>query len=282
MSNTIKVSIIMPCYNDGQYLMEAIESVALENNKDTEVIIIDDGSDDGKTPQILSGIAHERIHVLHTEHVGPSAARNTGIAQAQGCYILPLDADDRIEACYISQAATVLDQGAHVGAVYCHADLFGQASGPWKLPDYSFERMLVENLVFVTAMFRKADWETVGGFRTDMKDGLEDYDFFMGILALGREIVQLPEVLFHYRIKKKSRTTSFVRDQEAVKRAFANVYEHHKAFYQEHAALYANLLRNELIQEKYEKERLMQMNGWMLKLKQIPLVNWLGKKILRR
>ena len=280
--NTIKVSIIMPCYNDGQYLMEAIESAALEENTDTEVIVIDDGSDDGQTAKILTDIKHERIHVLHTQHVGPSAARNAGIAQARGRYILPLDADDRIESCYIRRAAEVLDQRDHVGAVYCHADLFGHASGPWKLPDYSFERMLVENLVFVTAMFRKEDWIATGGFRTDMKDGLEDYDFFIGILALGKDIVQLPDILFHYRIKKKSRTTNFVRDQEAVKRAFANVYEHHSAFYENHAALYANLLRNELIQEKYEKERLMQMNAWMIRLKRVPFINWLGRKLMRR
>jgi len=280
--NEISISVIMPCYNDGQYIEEAIASLQMEKHPDVEVIIIDDGSDDSVTKTVLDKVVSERIRLLHTHHNGPSYARNAGIREAKGTYILPLDADDRIEHAYLDKAKAVLEKNPQCGVVYCKADLFGEASGPWMLAPYSFERMLVESLVFVTAMFRKTDWEAVGGFRTDMKDGMEDYDFFIGILALEKNIIQLDEVLFHYRIKKKSRTTEFVRDAEAVRRAFRSVYEHHQAFYDKYSRLYACLLRDEIVRQRMEIERLMHMTGWIARLKRIPLLRWIGKKMIGR
>lgn len=278
----IKVSVIMPCYNDGAYIEEAIDSLCLPEQPDVELIIIDDGSDDGRTADILESLSGERIRVLHTAHVGPSGARNEGIRQAAGRYILPLDADDRIETAYIGRAKEILERDSAVGAVYCHADLFGERRGRWDLPEYSFERMLVENLVFVTAMFRKADWEAVGGFRTDMKEGMEDYDFFIGILALGKTIVQLPETYFHYRIKTKSRTTGFLSDPAAVRRAYQRIYEHHEAFFREHALAYESALRSEMIQQKYEKEQVLRSLGWLNRLRQMEPLKRMVKRLLRK
>ena len=104
----IDVSIVMPCYNDGQYIREAIDSVRLAENPNVEVIVINDGSDDGATNAVLGSLTGERIRVLHTEHIGPSGARNAGIRQAGVRYILPLDADDRIDAAYIPAAMALL------------------------------------------------------------------------------------------------------------------------------------------------------------------------------
>ena len=63
--------------------------------------------------------------------------------------------------------------------------------------------MLLDNIVFVTSMFYRSDWETVGGFKTNMDAGMEDYDFWLSILELGREIYQIPEVLFHEQLHFK-------------------------------------------------------------------------------
>lgn len=246
----MEISIVIPCHDDGQYLPEAISSIQLENQPQTEVIVVDDGSSDGKTLELLSGISGPRISVYHIEHSGPAEARNEGIRRATGKYILPLDADDRIEPEYLQKAKAVLDAEPGVGAVYCHADLFGERTGRWKLPDYSFDRMLVQSIVFVTAMFRKSDWEAVGGFPSDMTCGMEDYDFFIGILALGKEIRQLPDVFFHYRIRKDSRSSHFVDDTQKTKELFRKIYEHHESFYLRHAKRYSCLLRDELIEEQ--------------------------------
>ena len=68
----IQISVIMPCYNDGRYIMEAIESVNLSYNLTTEIVVIDDGSDDPLTRKILSKLNHDRVRLCHTQHIGPS------------------------------------------------------------------------------------------------------------------------------------------------------------------------------------------------------------------
>ncbi len=278
----IQVSVVMPCRNDGSTLFEATASIGLEAQPQVELIVVDDGSDDGETLRALEALESRGICVLHTAGEGPSAARNAGIRAAQGRYILPLDADDRIEPAYIAAAKAVLDDDPVCGAVYCHADLFGAASGPWMLPEYSPERMLVENVVFVTAMFRKEDWAAVGGFRTDMRDGLEDYDFFLGLLESGKTIRQLPEVYFHYRIKPKSRTTRLLEDAGATKRAYRSVFEHHQAYYEAHWREAICLLRDEAVQQRYEKERLAEINGLFARLRRLPLAKRLARRLMKR
>lgn len=278
----IEVSVVMPCRNDGATLHEAVASIGLEAQPQVELIVVDDGSDDAQTLRALEALESQGVRVLRTAGEGPSAARNAGIRAARGRYILPLDADDRIEPAYIPAAKAVLDADPACGAVYCHADLFGAASGPWMLPEYSPERMLVENVVFVTAMFRKEDWANVGGFRTDMRDGLEDYDFFLGLLESGKTIRQLPDVCFHYRVKPQSRTTRLLGNAEATKRAYRSVFEHHQAYYEAHWREAICLLQDEAVQQRYEKERLAEMSGLLARLRRLPLAKRLARRLMGR
>lgn len=252
------VSVIMPCYNDGMYIKEAIASVQAQTYTNWELIIIDDGSDDEETVGIIESIKDERIAVLHTEHLRPAGARNYGISHAKGKYILPVDSDDKIDPTYMEKAVQRIESDDKIGVVYCEADLFGEKSGKWDLPAYSFDKMLLDNVVFVTALFYKEDWEKLGGFNTNMKAGMEDYDFWLGILGLGREIVQIPEILFHYRIKPVSRTTGFQSDCTQMQEVYRQMYDNHKEFYDKYKEEYAKVLRDALIEQiairmKYEK-----------------------------
>lgn len=274
----MEISVIIPCYNDGQFLPDALASVHLHEHPQAEVIVVDDGSDDPQTLRMLEGIASPQVTVRHIAHGGPAAARNEGIRLAKGKYILPLDVDDRIEPEYLDRAKAVLDENPSVGVVYCHADLFGGATGRWRLPDYSFDRMLVQSVVFITAMFRKTDWESVGGFQTDMRHGMEDYDFFIGLLALGREIRQLPEVYFHYRIREGSRTARYSADPEKIKEMYHTVYAHHEAFYERHAKRYAALLRDALIDEQAKRNH-PYWHAALDRLRGVPVVRLLVKGV---
>lgn len=252
-----KVSIIMPCYNDGKYIREAIQSVKGQTYKNIEIIVIDDGSDDEDTRNILENLDDE-ITLLHTEHLRPAGARNYGIRKATGKYILPLDSDDKIDSSYIEKAVKVLESNKSIGVVYCQADLFGERCGRWDLPDYSFDKMLLDNVVFVTALFYKEDWEKVGGFSTKMSAGMEDYDFWLAIMALGKEIYQIPEILFSYRIKPTSRTTNFQSDYIQMQATYRQIYDNHKEFYEQYSERYAKILRDALIEQvalrmKYER-----------------------------
>lgn len=252
-----QVSVIMPCYNDGRYIEESIRSVNAQTYKPIELIVIDDGSDDMHTIRVLKNLNEGGIcRVLRTEHVGVAQARNHGIVNAEGEYILPLDADDLIDSSYIEKAVHILQDRSEVGVVYCQADKFGKERGVWKLPPYSFEQMLKGNIVFITALFYKADWEAVGGFNSNMTVGLEDYDFWISILDMGREIYQIPETLFHYRIKGKSRSTELKDDVEHLRMMYAQIYENHREFYQRHHEEYVKALRNELVDMVFFTERI--------------------------
>lgn len=274
-----KVSVIMPCYNDGQYIREAIDSVKNQTYSNIEIVVIDDGSDDHETCQILNELSDD-VCLLKSKHLKPAGARNLGISKASGKYILPLDSDDKIDATYIEKCVNVLDNNEKIGAVYCYADLFGEKSGEWRLPKYSFKNMLVDNIVFVTAMFRKDDWEKVGGFDTAMDSGMEDYSFWISILALGKEIYQIPETLFHYRIKKKSRTTEFLKDIEKTKDMYRRIYYKHQDFYKDHAEEYMMALRDTLIEQIFLRRKYDHWAEKLLFVTKIPLVGWLIRRIL--
>ena len=128
-----------------------------------------------------------------------------------------------IEKTYMEKAVKKIESNDKIGVVYCEADLFGEKTGKWQLPQYSFDKMLLDNIVFVTALFYKKDWESVGGFNTNMEAGMEDYDFWLGILELGKEIYQIPEILFHYRIKPVSRTTGFQSDYIQIQKVYRQI-----------------------------------------------------------
>ena len=109
-----KVSVIMPCYNDGKYIREAIESVKNQTYLNIEIVVIDDGSEDNETCQILNGLS-EDVRLLKSEHLRPAGARNLGISKATGKYILPLDSDDKIDATYIEKCVNILNDNEKIG-----------------------------------------------------------------------------------------------------------------------------------------------------------------------
>ena len=275
-----RVSIIMPCYNDGAYIEEAVASVKAQTYPNIELIIIDDGSDDPNTVAIIEKLSASEVVVLHTNHLRPSGARNAGIQAATGEYILPVDSDDLIEPTYVEKAVRILEENDRIGVVYCHADLFGEQSGPWELPNYSIDKMLLDNVVFVTAMFRKEDWVAVGGFRTTMEHGMEDYDFWLSILELDREIYQLPETLFHYRIKPVSRTTRFMTDPSVVQQTYRMIYTQHPVLYEKYKDKYAMLLRDALIDQLFLNRAYQKSIGILEKLKKIPIIKSVIKHII--
>ena len=275
-----KVSVIMPCYNDGKYIKEAIQSVKAQTYKNWELIIIDDGSDDEETINIINGINDERIIIFHTDHLRPAGARNHGISNAKGKYILPVDSDDKIDPTYMEKAVEKIESDEKIGVVYCEADLFGEKSGKWNLPKYSFDAMLLDNIVFVTALFYREDWEKLGGFNTNMAAGMEDYDFWLGILSLGKEIYQIPEILFHYRIKPVSRTTGFQSNYIQVQEVYRQMYDNHKEFYEKYHEQYAKTLRDALIEQIAIRTRYERIFEKARKLSNMPVIGKIVKKFI--
>jgi len=166
-----KVSVIVPCYNQGQYLHDAVESVLAQTYSNWEIIVIDDGSTQPQTIDILNNYTAPKTTIIKTSNQGPSAARNHGIRAASGKYILPLDADDKIANFYLEKAVPILEQNDNIGIVYGQAEFFGAKSGRWRLPNYSFPEILLGNLIFNSSVYRKSDWEKVEGYNISMVNG---------------------------------------------------------------------------------------------------------------
>jgi len=210
------ISIIVPCYNQGIYLKETIHSALASSYRPLEILIINDGSTDNslELAQELEA-QHPEVRVLDQANAGVTKARNVGIAAAQGEYLLPLDGDDLISASYIEQGLAILSTRPKVKVVYCQAEKFSDSGRkPWKLKPFSLQQLAKDNMIFVSALFRKADALAAGGFSEDMKLGREDWEFWIKVLKNGGEVVQLPEVGFFYRLtptskRKKTGGTAF-------------------------------------------------------------------------
>ena len=245
-----EVSVIIPCFNQGQFVDEAVESVLAQTFSDFEIVIVNDGSTDEETNRILKAYDRPRTTVLHTRNYGLGGARNNGIRAAQGQYILPLDADDRIGGSYLEQAVQVLEAHDDIGIVYCEAEFFGERTGKWELPPYKFPDILLDNVIFASALFRKSDWEKAGGYRTDLPVW-EDYDFWLSIIELGRGVYRIPEVLFYYRQHVAS-TIRYLSLQQRIC-TYAQVMKNHAQLYADNAEFMAGhmlSLREEIAQTR--------------------------------
>ncbi|RYE59289.1 MAG: hypothetical protein EOP20_05015, partial [Hyphomicrobiales bacterium] len=132
-------------------------------------------------------------------------------------------------------AVAVLDSQPDVGIVYCKAMKFGAENGPWTLPAYTTREIVIDNVIFVTSLFRREDWERIGGFSESLKLGVEDYDFWVKLISSGCEVRQLDEYLFHYRVGHASRTTGFSRDRGAMVKTYSEIFRGNQDFFGKHA-----------------------------------------------
>ena len=214
-----KVSIIIPCYNQGKYIKDAINSVKSQTHQNWECIIIDDGSTDDSY-EITKNLIEddERFILLKQENSGVCTARNVAAEKACGEFLLPLDADDMIAPTYIEKALAEFNQNENCKLVYCNLRFFGARNSDWILPEYNYEKMLWMNQIFVTALFRKSDYLKTGGYNPNMTDGCEDWDFYLSLLKPNDIVIKLPEILFFYRQKPVSRNTDAKQKIDVVKK----------------------------------------------------------------
>lgn len=225
----IRVSVVIPCYNHGLFLEAAVDSVLAQQYGPLEIIIVDDGSDDPGTRHIIAQFKKEKTRIITIANRGLAGARNKGIEEAKGDIILPLDADDRIDGAYLRKGVALLDEDPEIGIVYSRARLFGAANGPWLLPPYSLETMLLDNVIFCSALFRKVDWQRAGGYDIELVYGWEDYDLWLSIIKSGKRVVQLPEVHFYYRVAADSMVRSRKKSEKVA--SFKKIFfKHHQLF----------------------------------------------------
>lgn len=199
------VSVIIPCFNYGKFVVGAIESVLGQTLKNVEVIVVDGGSTDSETLDILKATKKDRTRILLRDGrhlVGDN--RNYGIELARGRYICCLDADDTLDATYLEKAVFYLETYAY-DIVSTAINYVGAREGRVKIMECPTLRDMADgNHVLTCAVFRKQLWEAVGGY-VDVGIGkhhvAEDWDFWLRLAANGARIRNISgEYLFNYRI----------------------------------------------------------------------------------
>lgn len=196
-----KISVIIPCYNYGRFIAETVESVLKQTFRDFEIIIVNDGSTDKKTGEVLDKLkeTYPEIKIIHQANGGPANARNNGIRISKGEYFLPLDADDTIEPTMLEKCYEEMSKNPKLGMIYTWVHFFGNDDAVWKNNDYNFFELLQSNQMTVSALARKKAWEDVGGYDENMRDGYEDWEFWIRLGKNGWYGKLIREALFNYR-----------------------------------------------------------------------------------
>lgn len=201
------VSIVIPCYNQAQYLEEAVQSAITQTYANIEIIILNDGSTDESEQIALTLQAqYPQVRLLTQKNKGLSQARNAGISEANGTYILPLDADDKLHQKMITQCMSVMSK-CNVDIVYTDLQQFGEKYDIRHRAAFRNNHLLYENLPPQASLYKKEVWETCNGYKQNMKEGYEDWEFWINAYKHGFKFQHHPEVLFYYRIKKESMYT---------------------------------------------------------------------------
>ncbi len=200
-SSRLRVAVVIPCHNDGRFVSDAVDS--LRHQEPHELVIVDDGSADDETLEVLDDLARSGIRVLHQEHTGVARARMAGVRATRAPYVLPLDADDRLAPKAISVLADALE--AHPGVQLAWGDVrtFGARNhvvrtaprlDPWRITHLN---------ELPQALVARGALEAVGGW--DESSGYEDWDLWMKLAERGFDGVHVSMVTYHHRRHSEAR-----------------------------------------------------------------------------
>ena len=255
---TPKVSVLIPCYNQGGFIAEALTSVEAYAPDETEIIILNDGSNDQKTVQILEAIAATGYQVLNQENKGLSQARNQMILSSKADYILPLDADNRICANFIENALNILEQQEQTAVVYGHRKEFGMRNDTINIAKFEVDNLLKQNFIDACAVIRKKAVLDLDGYDPKLK-ALEDWDLWLGLVSKKWEFANLDFTCFEYRVRPNSMVTKLESDDFRLE-CFKYIYQKHLSLFMPWLIKYMEELKLKLVCEaKIHELKLQQV-----------------------
>lgn len=225
------ISVVIPCYNYGKYLQEAIESVLNQTFQDFEIIIVNDGSTDPTTIKLLKSINYPKTRVINQKNSKVPTARNNGIKEARGKYICCLDADDKLAPTYLEKCLFIMEL---YKLDICSAWLqeFGDSNDVWYTSDLNILTIKNNNQLTTSSVFTKKIWKKTGGYNIKLNEGYEDWGFWIAIAEKGGKGKTIKEPLFFYRKHGYSLINSAMSKHiylvEKIKTIFPRVYEDEK------------------------------------------------------
>jgi glycosyltransferase involved in cell wall biosynthesis len=228
----VRVAVIIACFNDGATLPDAVAS--LDGQEPHELVVVDDGSDDPHTLEILRALENRGVHVLRQENQGPAAARTAGLRATTAPYVRLLDADDVDAPGSLTALADVLDAEPEVAVVWGDISTFG-AFEWYERSARDLDPWLITyvNELQADALVRRAALEEVGGWQ--LKGGYEDWDLWVAIAERGWKGRHVPVLTGWYRVHG---------DQRVQARAVRRHDELMTEIRRRHPAIYAARRRN--------------------------------------
>jgi glycosyltransferase involved in cell wall biosynthesis len=194
------VSVLVPCYDLGEFLDEAVDSALTQTHANVEVIVVDDGSTDEATRALLARYDRPKTRVLHAPHEGLAAARNRALFDSHGEYVCALDADDRLDPAFLERTVGVLEREPSITFASAWLRAFGAETWEWKPERCDLATLVGENTVLTAAPVRREALLAVGGYDAGMPaQGDEDWDLWLRLVERGYRGVIVPDLLFHYR-----------------------------------------------------------------------------------
>lgn len=246
------VTIIMPCFGKAQYILESIDCVMVQTYSNIELVISNDGDTSLELINILNQIKLNQykypVKVILTHiNKGPAHSRNLCINNASGEYIVTLDADDLIRPSTVEKFVNKFEQNLDsVCLIYCLVTKFGAKDGVHFTPKFNLGVHLYKTIPTTTYMYKKSDWERVGGYSENMVYGIEDKDFLVKLVALNKRFIEIPEFLLHYRIVENSRHSQYTKDYSKVFLQELQILNNNTAIYERYALEYYQALQRRL------------------------------------
>lgn len=211
------VSVIIPCYNQGHYLKECINSVRTSSlHPHIEIIVVNDGSTAIETIQIIAEYEkQENVKVIYQKNAGLSAARNTGIAASKATCFIPLDADDCLNPGFVDAALTKMNSDKTIDIVYGDCEYFGEKTGK-RIANWNAFTQFYVNGLNATALIKKSVWEQCKGYDETMLNGYEDWEFWINALEHNCKFEKVETIAFRYRIKNNSMVTEAIKNHQEI------------------------------------------------------------------
>jgi glycosyltransferase involved in cell wall biosynthesis len=199
------LSIVIPCYKHGAFIREAIQSVSTGIQYPYEIIILNDGSPDELTQNVMSQLSNEGFRVVSHQNMGLAKTRNKGISLASGKYILPLDADNKINTEILNEALEILESKSEIDIVYSDRILFGDKTGYDTVGGFNLQKLILSNYIDACAVYRKNLLDDIGLYDDKMPAmGAEDWDLWIRAAFANKKFYYLNKAMYEYRLLGES------------------------------------------------------------------------------
>jgi len=236
------ISVIMPAYNAAEYIAEAIESILIQNYRNFELVVVDDGSTDN-TKDIVASFKDDRIKYIYKENAGVASARNLAIRQAKGQYVMLLDSDDMMVPDCIAAHLQEFEKYPEADLAYSDVLLIDGSSKPirvMKKPEYQDRRHMIRDLfraghpiIPFRLGIRRSVFDKIGLYDEELTVA-EDYDMIRRFVKAGLKAHHLSKPLHLRRVRHDSlsRTTTVdkARNHFDVVKRFTDTFAYDELF----------------------------------------------------